>query len=144
MHIFDINYLFNAKIERILKCNRTTYLTWENNIVMIPLKVADELAMYYNSSLAYVLGVEKHYKVCHYKKMDYNKLLENLLILKIKNRQTYEDIAKYLNCNKSTYSRYLSGKVVMKIDTLISIAKYYNVNIQLQNINYYNFFKTKN
>ena len=96
---------------------------------MVPLDVADKLAMFYKASLAYVIGVEKNYTMCNYKELDYDKLLNNLLLLKIKNKYTYEDIANQLKFNKSTCSRYLSGKITLKIDVLIKFSNLFHVNI---------------
>lgn len=123
------NELKQEDIAHILKCKRATYSTWENQRSMVPLSVADRLALYYHVSLAYVLGLEKTSKKVLYQKINYNKLLENLLLCKIKYNHTYEDIAEYLKCNKSTVSRYFNGKILFKIDMLIALSKLYRVNL---------------
>ena len=58
------NKLEQTDLMKVLKCRNTTYSAWENNKVMIPLKVADELAIFYNASLAYIIGVENKYIKC--------------------------------------------------------------------------------
>lgn len=38
-----------------------------------------------------------------------------------------KDIAKYLNIKQNTYSQYENGQRQLPIDTLIKLAKFYNV-----------------
>ncbi len=96
---------------------------------MIPLPIADKLALYYHVSLAYILGLEKNSKKVSYQKIDYNKFLENILLCKIKYNHTYEDLAEYLKCNKSTVFRYFNGKIPFKIDILIRLSKLYRIDL---------------
>lgn len=116
-------------LANMLNCKRTTYSTWENGRSMIPLDIIDKLALYYHVSLAYILGIEKELKKGEYNPINYSQLLENLLLCKIKYRQTYEDIAKHIGCNKSTINRYFNGEIILKIDILIALAQLYHVNI---------------
>ena len=43
------------------------------------------------------------------------------------NNLSQSEIANYLNIKQNTYSQYETGKRQLPIDTLIKIAKYYNV-----------------
>lgn len=123
------NELKQEDLAQILNCKRATYSTWENQRSMVPLSVADQLALYYHVSLAYILGLEKTSKKVAYQKINYNKLSENLLLCKIKYNHTYEDIAEFLKCNKSTVFRYFNGKITFKIDMLIALSELYRVNL---------------
>ena len=43
------------------------------------------------------------------------------------NNLSQSEIANFLNIKQNTYSQYETGKRQLPIDTLIKIAKYYNV-----------------
>lgn len=118
-------------IANILKCKRETYATWENQRSMIPLKIADQLAMFYHVSLSYVLGLEKNERRVEYQPLNYDILLNNLLMCKIKYNHTYEDISNYLKCNKSTVNRYFNNEVEIKIDMLIALSNLYRTNLDV-------------
>lgn len=123
------NELKQEDVAYILNCKRATYSAWERKRSMIPLPIADKLALYYHVSLAYILGLEKNSKKVSYQKIDYNKFLENILLCKIKYNHTYEDLAEYLKCNKSTVFRYFNGKMPFKIDILIRLSKLYRIDL---------------
>mgnify|MGYP002560272234 FL=1 len=76
------NELKQEDVAYILNCKRATYSAWERKRSMIPLPIADKLALYYHVSLAYILGLEKNSKKVSYQKIDYNKFLENILLCK--------------------------------------------------------------
>lgn len=122
--------LTQEDISSKLKCKRTTYNNWERGIVMIPLDKADEMSLFYNVRLSYILGLDKSstndYKI---KKLNKAKLLENLSKLKKDNHNTYEEIATYLKCNRSTCSRYFKGVFDIPIDRLILLAELYNIDL---------------
>jgi len=117
-------------IAKKIKCNRSTYNNWERCVVMIPLEVADKLSLFYNVRLSYILGIDENLKRNKLtKKMNYNILLKNLSKLKENNRNTFEEISDYLDCNRSTCQRYFKGDVKIPIDRLILLSKFYNVDL---------------
>lgn len=63
------NELKQEDLAYILNCKRATYSAWERKRSMIPLPVADKLALYYHISLAYILGLEKNSKKVSYQKL---------------------------------------------------------------------------
>ena len=80
------NELKQEDLAHILNCKRATYSAWERKRSMIPLPIADKLALYYHVSLAYILGLEKNSKKVSYQKIDYKsnitilmKILLNIL-----------------------------------------------------------------
>lgn len=118
------------ELAQILKVNRSTYKNWENGIVMIPIEIADELSMFYNVRLSYILGLEnKKNSNGKIKKMEYDVLLKNLSILKKENHNSYEEIGAYIECAKSTCQRYFKGTIRIPIDRLISLAELYEIDL---------------
>lgn len=118
------------EIAKILKVNRSTYKNWENGIVMIPIEIADELSIFYNVRLSYILGLECKKKLdVKIEKMKYDVLLKNLSVLKKENHNSYEEIGTYIGCAKSTCQRYFNGIVKIPMDRLILLAALYDIDL---------------
>ena len=68
--------LTQEEISNQIGCNRSTYNNWERGIVMIPIDILDQIALFYKITISCVLGIERKIE---YKptlgKMDYNVLL---------------------------------------------------------------------
>lgn len=117
-------------IAKHLKVKRSTYATWENGYIMIPIEKADELSMFYKVKLSYILGIDKKVINCEsIKKMNYKTLLKKLNQLKKENNNTFQEIATYLNCNRSTCQRYFKGVFTIPIDRLLLLSELYNIEI---------------
>jgi len=54
-------------------------------------------------------------------------MFERLRELREDNDLSQTDIAKYLGCSQSVYSRYESGERLLPVDVLIRLVKYYGV-----------------
>lgn len=113
-----------------LDSKRGTYATWEKGTIMIPLEKADELSLLYKVRLSYILGLDKNYiSKPNIKPINYKLLLENLYLLKAENKYTYEKIAEYLKCNRSTCQRYYNGTFTIPIDRLILLAEFFDIDL---------------
>lgn len=124
--------LTQEEISNVLKCKRVTYSTWENGTIIIPIKVADQLTIFYNVSLSYLLGLNDNDEINHeVKSINYEKLLKNLQTLKSTNNNSFQQIASNLKCDKSTCNRYFNGKLKIPTDRLILLSKFYRTDIDL-------------
>lgn len=116
--------------EKVLGCRRTTYNNWERGVVMIPIKIVDELSVFYKVSISCILGINKNIEFRkNIKKMNYNTLIYNLKKLKEKNKYSYNTIGRNINCTGASCQRYFTGKIIIPIDRLIMLAKLYNIDI---------------
>ena len=116
--------------EEILGCRRTTYNNWERGVVMLPIKIADDLSIFYKVSLSCILGINKTIEFKKdINKMNYNTLLNNLKRLKKENKYSYNAIGKEIKCTGTSCQRYLSGKITLPMDRLIMLAKLYDIDI---------------
>lgn len=116
--------------EEVLGCRRTTYNNWERGVVMIPIKIADDLSVFYKVSMSCVLGINKKIEFKkNINKMSYNTLLNNLKNLKKENKYSYNTIGKEIKCTGVSCQRYLSGKITIPMDRLIMLAKLYDIDI---------------
>ena len=116
--------------EEVLGCRRTTYNNWERGVVMLPIKIADDLSIFYKVSLSCILGINKTIEFKKdINKMNYNTLLNNLKRLKKENKYSYNAIGKEIKCTGTSCQRYLSGKITLPMDRLIMLAKLYDIDI---------------
>lgn len=116
--------------EEVLGCRRTTYNNWERGVVMIPIKIADSLSIFYKVSLSCILGINKTIEFKKdINKMNYSTLLNNLKKLKDDNKNSYSEIGKEIKCTGTSCQRYLTGKITIPMDRLIMLAKMYDIDI---------------
>ena len=116
--------------EEVLGCRRTTYNNWERGVVMIPIKIADSLSIFYKVSLSCILGINKTIEFKNeINKMNYSTLLNNLKKLKDDNKNSYSEIGKEIKCTGTSCQRYLTGKITIPMDRLIMLAKMYDIDI---------------
>ena len=113
-----------------LNCKRTTYESWETGHIILPLDIANKLANLYNVPISYILGTDTiRFVENQLENIDYDFMLKKFNSLKEHNNDSYEDISKYINNNKSTTYRYFSGKIKIPTDKLVLLCEYYNVDI---------------
>lgn len=113
-----------------LKCKRTTYASWETWHIILPLDVANKLAMLYNVPISFILGTGTiKYPNKKIKEIDYIYLRNKLRELKDKNKDSFEKISKYIDTNRSTTNRYFYGKIKIPPDKLILLCEFYNIEI---------------
>jgi transcriptional regulator with XRE-family HTH domain len=64
------------------------------------------------------------------KKLPYHSyVLKRIAHLRKKNNLTQKQVAEYLGIRQQTYSEYERGRSVMHIETLLSLARLYNVSV---------------
>lgn len=113
-----------------LNCKRTTYESWETGHIILPLDIANKLANLYNVPISYILGTDTiRFVENQLENIDYDFMLKKFNSLKEHNNDSYEDISKYINNNKSTTYRYFSGKIKIPTDKLVLLCEYYNIDI---------------
>ena len=113
-----------------LKCKRTTYASWETGHIILPLDIANKLAILYNVPLSFVLGTGTiKYSNQKIKEIDYIYLRKKLSELKLNNNDSFEKISKYIDTNRSTTNRYFNGKIKIPTDKLILLCEFYNIEI---------------
>ena len=117
-------------IAQVLGCKRTTYNNWERGVVMIPIRIVDDLSVYYKVSMSCVLGINKKIEFKeNINKMNYETLISNLNTLKNENKDSYQKIGKNIKCTGATCQRYFNGKIIIPIDRLIMLSKMYDIDI---------------
>ena len=113
-----------------LDVKRTTYASWETGHIILPLNIANKLAILYDAPISYILGLKK----CvidgrKIKTIDYEYMRDKLKKLKEENNHSYSKISKYIDTDKSTVNRYFNGKISIPTDKIVLLCELYDIEI---------------
>lgn len=118
-HDYTQDYIANY-----LETNRSSYANWESGDNLIPLDKLDMLSVFYNVPFSYLLGVKNKFdKNIKIKKIDYDKLLENLNNYRNELNLTYQQIADYLKVSKATAFKYYNDQLTIPTDALVLLSE---------------------
>jgi len=118
-HDYTQDYIANY-----LETNRSSYANWESGDNLIPLDKLDMLSVFYNVPFSYLLGIKNKFdKNIKIKKIDYNKLLENLNNYRNELNLTYQQIADYLKVSKATAFKYYNEQLTIPTDALVLLGE---------------------
>jgi len=118
-HDYTQDYIANY-----LETNRSSYANWESGDNLIPLDKLDMLSVFYNVPFSYLLGIKNKFdKNIKIKKIDYNKLLENLNNYRNELNLTYQQIADYLKVSKATAFKYYNDQLTIPTDALVLLSE---------------------
>lgn len=120
--------LTQEQLANILGINRVQYNQYENNYNTIPIKHLNSIANYFNVSIDYILGFNKH-KIYDLLINDINNLKtgQRLKEFRKENKITQLKLAQILNTNQSVIANYERGRTVIATPFLYSICKKYNI-----------------
>ena len=119
-HDYTQDYIANY-----LETNRSSYANWESGDNLIPLDKLDMLSVFYNVPFSYLLGIKNKFdKNIKIKKIDYDKLLENLNNYRNELNLTYQQIADYLKVSKATAFKYYNGQLTIPTDALVLLGEF--------------------
>lgn len=118
------------EMSELLGVSRSTYAGYENGIDSIPLLKLNLFCNYFCICLDYVCGLTKTKKYQVIKSdIDINTIATNLKNIRKINNDTQEKIAKIINIDRSSYTRYELGENLILTSPLIDFAKHYKVSI---------------
>lgn len=126
--IREDNDLSQEDISKILGVNRSTYSMWETGINIMSLKYLYNFAQYFNYSIDYVLGLTNdRNSVKMDNDLDFQKLGNNMRIIRIKNGLYQKDIAKLLKVKQSNIAKYEKGLIPISTANLYKFCKTFNI-----------------
>lgn len=118
------------EMAEILGVSRSTYAGYENGIDSIPLIKLNAFCNYFCICLDYICGLTKIKKYQVIKTdIDINTIATNLKEIRKENNDTQEKIAKIINIDRSSYTRYELGENLILTSVLIDFARHYKVSI---------------
>ncbi len=117
--------LKQTDIAKIFPVTNSTVSGWETGKDTIPLERLIQYANHYNYSLDYLFGLSKNKFRNSNIKIDLNKLALKLRELRISNKKTQNDVAKYLNTSQAGYAHYENARYLIPTSFLITLTKIY-------------------
>ena len=116
-------------IGNILNIAQSTYVSYETNRRIIPLKHLIVLADYYEVSIDYLLGLTNVIKKNKSVKIDAKNIGLRLKIFREDNNLTIRDLAKLINVDNSLITKYELGKTLISTHACYDIARKFNISV---------------
>ena len=115
--IREENELTQRKIAELLCVSKSTYARWETLEKIIPLKHLNNVCNKFNTSMDFILKIDK--------------LLAGKRLKKIRldNKLTQNNLANMLNTTHSTISGYENGKTFILTSFAYELCKKYNISM---------------
>lgn len=122
--------LTQRDIAKVLNVSKSTYNRWETGETFIPLNHLNELCIYYNVNMDYIIGLSS-YKNKNYYKLPLDKTIigSRLLNFRIEANLSQNALAKLLNTSHSTISAYEHGKTLLLTVFAYQIAVSFNISL---------------
>ena len=130
LYLREEKELTQKELSKIFNVDRSVISKWEIDSVTIPLKQLNNYANYFNVSLDYLTGlsnIKENTKTI--KKLDKQKIGQNIKQVRKENNLTLIALAKELNTTSSTISAYETGKTLILTAFAYQIAKKYNISL---------------
>ncbi len=116
-------------IGSILNITQSTYVSYETNRRIIPLKHLNTLANFYNVSTDYLLGLTNKSKNTEAIKLDAKKIGNRLKDFRESANLTIRELAKNLNIDNSLITKYEKGLTLISTHVCYDIARKYNISV---------------
>ena len=122
------NYYTQEEVAKILGVSQATYARYENGKLFPSIESLCKIAIKFNVSLDYILGLSKN-KTPYDKFATFNNdtLVRNLITLRRKANYTQKVLAQKLSCAHNTISMYEHGHCKISYDILIKLSKLYKI-----------------
>ena len=123
------NDLTQAQMAKILNTTQTSYNRWENNVELISLKKLTKVCNYFNTSIDYLVGINRNNIGNGKHDLDYKVVGNNIKIFRKEKNLSQKDLATLLNTSQSTISAYEAGKTIILTAFALEIVKKYNISL---------------
>ena len=123
------NDLTQTQMAKILNTTQTSYNRWENNVELISLKKLTKVCNYFNTSMDYLVGINRNNIGNGKHDLDYKIVGNNIRIFRKENNLSQKDLAILLNTSQSTISAYEAGKTIILTAFALEIVKKYNISL---------------
>ena len=116
------------KMAEILNIKRSTYKEYELQNSIIPVIHLNEFCNYFNVSIDYILGLTNKRNYSNSRK-EINKIISKsrLQTFRKRHKLTQQELANFIKADKSTISKYETGKNIIATPFLYQICKKYNI-----------------
>lgn len=120
--------LTQREIAEELHISKSTYARWETGEKIIPLSHLIDLCNLSKRSLDYILCLNNDRTITNsFLKINSISIGKKLKNLRIKNNESQEEIAAFLQCTQSVVSEYENGITLIQTSFLLQLCEKYNI-----------------
>ena len=123
------NNLFQKEFANILGMSQSGYSQYETETTDIPTDILKKIALYYNTSIDYILCLTNNDNPYPKSKIEENVNLTRLKEIREDRDLTQKEIATIIEMSQNGYSQYETNTIDISTKRLKQLAKYYNVSI---------------
>ncbi len=116
-------------IGEILNISQSTYVSYETNRRIIPLKHLNTLANYYKTSVDYLLGLTNKNKKVKNIKLNADEIGHNLKKFRTEQNLTIRQLAENINVDNSLITKYETGHTLISTHACYDIARKFNISV---------------
>lgn len=122
--------LTQQEVATKLNVSRPNYTRWETKEKIIPLRKLNDYCNFFNVSMDYIAGISNNnIKMNYDKNIDLKIVSERLKKVRKSLNLTQQDLANFLQCDRSIISDYENGITLILTSFAIQICYKYNVSL---------------
>ena len=129
-NVRENNNLTQKEVADKLNISRPNYTRWETKEKIIPLRKLNAFCNLFNVSMDYIVGLSNtNSKINYNKELDLNVVSERLKKVRKHLNLTQQNLADFLQCDRSIISDYENGVTLILTSFAIQICNKYNISL---------------
>lgn len=129
-NVRENNNLTQKEVADKLNISRPNYTRWETKEKIIPLRKLNAFCNLFNVSMDYIVGLSNtNSKINYNKELDLNIVSERLKKVRKQLNLTQQNLADFLQCDRSIISDYENGVTLILTSFAIQICDKYNISL---------------
>lgn len=129
-NVRENNNLTQKEVADKLNISRPNYTRWETKEKIIPLRKLNAFCNLFNVSMDYIVGLSNtNSKINYNKELDLNVVSERLKKVRKQLNLTQQNLANFLQCDRSIISDYENGVTLILTSFAIQICNKYNISL---------------
>lgn len=129
-NVRENNNLTQKEVADKLNISRPNYTRWETKEKIIPLRKLNAFCNLFNVSMDYIVGLSNtNSKINYNKEIDLNVVSERLKKVRKQLNLTQQNLADFLQCDRSIISDYENGITLILTSFAIQICNKYNISL---------------
>ncbi len=129
-NVRENNNLTQKEVADKLNISRPNYTRWETKEKIIPLRKLNAFCNLFNVSMDYIAGLSNtNSKLSYNKELDLEVVSERLKKVRKQLNLTQQNLADFLQCDRSIISDYENGVTLILTSFAIQICNKYNISL---------------
>lgn len=129
-NVRENNNLTQKEVADKLNISRPNYTRWETKEKIIPLRKLNAFCNLFNVSMDYIAGLSNtNSKLSYNKELDLEVVSERLKKVRKQLNLTQQNLADFLQCDRSIISDYENGVTLILTSFAIQICDKYNISL---------------